>query len=166
MSIPSRALVDALRATADRLSGGARYNWTHMGACNCGHLAQTVTELSAAEIHAMALERRGDWRDQVLQDEAQPEYCPTSGLPMEQLVERLLQLGLTRADLAHLERLSDKQVLRAVPEAERPLDYRRRSHVVLYMRTLAEQLERRLEAELQGVREEGRPRQRAPETVG
>ena len=41
----------ALRATADRLAApDARYEWGHMGGCNCGHLAQTVTTLSRAEI--------------------------------------------------------------------------------------------------------------------
>ncbi len=38
-------LIEALRRTAARLATGAEYRWTHMGSCNCGHLAQTVTEL-------------------------------------------------------------------------------------------------------------------------
>ena len=43
MARPSRRLIDALRATARRLEDGARYEWGHMGRCNCGHLAQTLT---------------------------------------------------------------------------------------------------------------------------
>ena len=152
MTTPSRTLVDALRATADRLDGGAHYTWTHMGACNCGHLAQTVTELSAAEIHRMALEKAGDWHEQVI------DHCPTSGLPMDHLIDRLLELGLTRPDLAHLERLSAPEVLRELPEAERALDYRRRTHVVRYMRALADLLERRLGAHLASVAAEGTAR--------
>jgi hypothetical protein len=142
MAIPSRTLVDALRATADRLDGGARYNWTHMGACNCGHLAQTVTELSPAEIHAIALEKAGDWHQQVI------DHCPASGLPMDHLIDALLELGLTRADLAHLERLSGPEVRARLSPAEPALDYRRRSHVVTYMRAFADLLEERLEAEI------------------
>ncbi|MEL6185576.1 MAG: hypothetical protein AAFU79_13220 [Myxococcota bacterium] len=152
MAVPSRTLIDALRSTADRLGGGAKYNWTHMGACNCGHLAQTVTEFSAAEIHAIALEKAGDWHEQVI------DHCPASGLPMDHLIHTLLELGLSRADLAHLERLSGAEVLRALPEGQRELDYRRRSHVVLYMRTLADVLEARLTTELARVAEGGEVR--------
>lgn len=158
MTVPSRALIEALRTTADRIHGGARYQWTHMGACNCGHLAQTVTELSAAEIHAMALRKQGDWRDQVLEDEATPEYCPTSGLPMDALIERLLDLGLTRRDLAHLERLSDPAVLRELPVGGRTLDYRRRTHVVAYMHAFATKLERQLTGAVDAVRASGQVR--------
>lgn len=150
MAVPSRTLIDALRSTADRLGGGAKYTWTHMGACNCGHLAQTVTQFSAAEIHAMALEKAGDWHEQAL------DHCPASGLPMDHLIDTLLELGLSRSDLAHLERLSSPEVLRALPSSEGGrLDYRRRSHVILYMRTLAHVLEARLSAEVSRVAEEG-----------
>ena len=57
-------LIAALRSTARRLEGGARYRWTHMGSCNCGHLAQTLTRLPREEIHRLALERAGDWGEQ------------------------------------------------------------------------------------------------------
>lgn len=161
MAIPSRTLIDALRATADRLAGGARYTWTHMGACNCGHLAQTVTELSAEEIHAIALEKVGDWHQQVI------DHCPASGLPMDHLIDALLELGLSRADLAHLERLSSPEVLRALPPESRELSFRRRSHVVRYMRAFADLLEARLLEELARATVGGRPRSvaRDPETV-
>ena len=39
----AKTLAEALRVTAKRISSGDRYKWTHMGACNCGHLAQTIT---------------------------------------------------------------------------------------------------------------------------
>lgn len=165
MAIPSRALIDALRTTADRLTGGARYTWTHMGACNCGHLAQTVTELSAEEIHAIALEKVGDWHEQVL------EHCPTSGLPMDCLIDTLLDLGLARADLAHLERLSNPDVLRRLPAEDRSLSFRRRSHVVTYMRAFADLLEERLGEEVCRVAAQGTARERlvperaSPESV-
>lgn len=109
-----------------------------MGACNCGHLAQTVSSMSAAQIHAIAMEKRGDWHDQVV------EHCPTSGLPMDHLIDSLVELGLDHRDLAHLERLSCPDVLRLVPVEERPLSYRRRSHVVRYLRALAELAESRM----------------------
>jgi hypothetical protein len=102
MASPTPELISALRATANRLSDGTAYQWTHMGACNCGHLAQTVTRKSASEIHA---------------------------------------LGLYIEDIIHLERLSDPEVLVVLPPGKRPLNHKHRDHVVLYLRTWADQLE-------------------------
>lgn len=151
-------LVEALRATARRLDAGAPYRWTHMGACNCGHLAQTVTRLSAAEIHRRALERDGDWTRQARRhgrpggghgrrDDARApreiELCPATGTAMDDVFDALLALGLTRSDLRHLEALSDPRVLRRLPAGRRPLDKRSRADAVLYLRTWADRLEER-----------------------
>ncbi|HSI06658.1 MAG: hypothetical protein ACAI38_17000 [Myxococcota bacterium] len=131
MAKATSALHDALMRTAARLRGGATYQWSHMGACNCGHLAQTVTRVSRAELHAMALERAGDWSEQVV------EYCPTSGLPIDHVIATMLTIGLTTEDLAHLERLTAPEVLELLPPDERQLDYRKRDDVVRYLETWA-----------------------------
>lgn len=129
----------ALRVTAERIQSGAEFRWTHMGACNCGHLAQTVTRLSAAELRRIALEKRGDWAEQAL------EHCPSSGYPIDHVIETLLGLGLTRQDLAHLERLSDATVLRRLPaELRTRLSFRERDHVVAYLTAWSEYLAERL----------------------
>lgn len=142
MARPTPEIVRTLRATAGRLRLGARYRWTHMGSCNCGHLAQTVTRLSPAEIHRRALEKSGDWAQQ------SRDYCPTSGYPMDHIFQELLDLGFTRADLSHLERLSDPKVLRHLPRSDssRHVDHRRREDVVLYLETWAGLLEMEIEA--------------------
>ena len=138
MALAHPRLIEALRQTATRLESGADYRWTHMGSCNCGHLAQTVTQLSPQEIHRRALARAGDWTDQAR------EYCPTSGYPLDHVLEALLELGLDLSDLEHLERLSDARVLRRLPaEERRRFDRRQRAHVVLYLRAWADQLEER-----------------------
>lgn len=134
-------LVEALRATAARLQAGAEYRWTHMGSCNCGHLAQTVTRLSPAEIHRLALQKPGDWGEQAVEYRPPTEYCPTSGLPIDHVIQALLDLGLSRDDLRHLERLSDVEVLRRLPVERRNLDQRQRRDVVVYLRTWADLLE-------------------------
>ena len=54
-------IINALRKTASQLENGHRYEWGHMGSCNCGNLAQTITDFSRAEIQKYALEKRGDW---------------------------------------------------------------------------------------------------------
>ena len=133
------SLAEALRVTAQRISTGDRYQWTHMGACNCGHLAQTVTFNTPEELHAIALQRAGDWSEQTR------EYCPTSGYPLDFVIGALLELGATLQELRDLERLNDPQVLKRIPvDRRRDLDHRSREDVVLYMETWAEQLEERV----------------------
>ena len=63
MAQPTLPVIQALRNTAHRLAT-APYQWGHMGSCNCGHLAQTITRLTKAEIHARAMQRYGDWERQ------------------------------------------------------------------------------------------------------
>ena len=130
-------LAYALRTTATRLEEGAYYQWTNQGACNCGHLAQTLTTKSRAEIHSMALEKAGDWAEHVV------DYCPTSRYPIDHVISTMLEAGLTRSDLSDLERLRSNAVRVRLPEGRRNLDYRRREDVVLYMRTWADLLEER-----------------------
>lgn len=142
-SRPTMTLVEALRVTADRLAEGeVRFRWTHMGACNCGHLTQTVTARSAADIHALALQKAGDWGEQAR------EYCPTSGYPIDHIIDQLLALGLSTDDLYHLERLDDARVLKQLPRGERHLDFRRREDVVRYLRAWADLIEARAPAPL------------------
>ena len=128
----SRDLAHALRATADRLESNASFMWGHMGACNCGQLAQTVTGLTGAEIHRAALEREGEWERQA------NEYCPTSGLLVDHILAVMFELGLTRADVRNLERLADPRVLARVG---RPLRFNRREDAVVYLRVWADLLE-------------------------
>ena len=65
MARPSIKLVLALRETALRLSApSVRYEWSHFGHCNCGHLAQTLTGLSPKLIYDAAFQRAGDWGEQ------------------------------------------------------------------------------------------------------
>ena len=134
--IVPQSLAEALRVTARRLAQGDRYRWTHMGACNCGHLAQTVTFNTPAALHEFALERAGDWAEQTR------EYCPTSGYPLDYVISALLDLGATLQELRDLERLRDEKVLRRIPaERRREMDHRSRADVILYMETWAELVE-------------------------
>lgn len=139
MAHASSLLVSALRETARRLRDGAPYAWGHHGQCNCGHLAQVVTPFSAAELQRYAAQsRRGEWT------ELARDYCPVSGAPVDLVLENLLALGLTPTDVHHLEYLSDRAVLRALPGGFRWLRRNRRDDVVLYLDTLAQGLEDRL----------------------
>ncbi len=134
--------IEVLRETARRLAGGAHYDWSHQGSCNCGHLVQTVTRLTRAEIHALALEKAGDWGEKVI------DYCPRSGYPIDHVITTLLELGFTRGDLYHLERLSSPTVLAEIPDETKPLQRNRREHVIRYLQAWADRLERLWLAEM------------------
>ena len=125
-------LIAAIEKTVAKLSNGAAYQWGHMGACNCGNLAQELTSFSKAEIHQYAMQRHGDWNEQLL------DYCPTSGFPMDLMISKMLDQGLTLDDLAHLERLSDPQILSQIPKEKRDqMNKNSRLDAILYMETWA-----------------------------
>jgi hypothetical protein len=135
MAFANLQLVNALRATANKLEQGNAYQWGHMGSCNCGNLAQTITHFTKEEIHRFAMERKGDWSEQVL------EFCPSSGYPMDMIIQKMMEIGLTRNDLMHLEHLSDQTVLQKLPQEKRYLNKNSKEDAILYMRTMANILE-------------------------
>lgn len=132
MAKPNPDLIAAIERTISNLQQGASYQWGHMGACNCGNLAQELTKFSKAEIHQFAMQRHGDWNEQLI------DYCPTSGYPMDMMVSKMLEYGLTIDDLSHLERLSDPIILSRIEKEKRDqLNKNRREDVVFYLQTWA-----------------------------
>jgi hypothetical protein len=127
-------LVSAIRRAADNISAGDGYEWGHMGRCNCGHLARELTSLSAADIQRYAMEKSGDWADQVL------DFCPTSGMTMDWLISELSSYGLSHRDLIDLERLSNAEVLESAGSIE--LSKNNAADVAHYMNTWAGILEK------------------------
>ena len=138
MARSSIKIVQVLRETAKRIKQGAPYQWGHMGSCNCGHLAQTITKLSKGEIHKAAMQRYGDWSEQLR------DYCPQSGLPLNEMIDSMLELGFTRSDLINLERLKAPEVLAQLPEKHKYLKHNLRDDVVLYLNTWANLIEKDL----------------------
>lgn len=144
MTKPSPELINALRKTARNLKNGASYQWGHMGSCNCGNLAQELTSISRREIHEYALRNRmGDWSEQT------EAYCANSNAPMDLVISKMLEKGLTVNDLQHLEKLSDQQVLRRLPLEQRYLKHNRREDVILYLQTWAEMLEEQISEKIE-----------------
>ena len=138
MARASLPLIDALRRTASKIQEGAPYQWGHMGSCNCGNLAQEITKLSKAQIHAYAMQGHGDWNEQL------NDYCETSQIPMDLLVHEMLTFGFSMEDLKNLERLADKDILACLPLESRYLKHNVRNDVVLYLKTWANMLEEKL----------------------
>jgi hypothetical protein len=138
MAQPSIELITALKNTAAKLEKSNYYQWGHMGLCNCGFLTQEITSLTKEEIHTRAMQRHGDWTEQL------NDYCPTSGLPIDQIIQKMLAFGFDAEDLKHLERLSSPMVLRALPVGERNLKQNVKADVVKYLRAWAGLLEEEL----------------------
>jgi len=127
-------LINALRLTAQRLQAGVPYEWGHMGRCNCGHLLQTVTNLSAGEIVAAADYALDEWSEHAR------DYCAGTGHNVESLFLTLQRLGFDYQDVIYLENLTDGRVLRRLGE-RRHLRRNVVGDVVLYLNTLADLLE-------------------------
>ncbi|MFM9836649.1 MAG: hypothetical protein ACKVOQ_00210 [Cyclobacteriaceae bacterium] len=142
MAKPGLEIVSVLRTTAKKIEASNSYQWGHMGLCNCGFLAQEITHFTKAEIHQRAMQRHGDWTEQL------NDYCPTSGLPMDDLISELLSFGFDANDLKHLEKLSDGKVLRLIPVDQRDLKHNLKKDVVKYLKTWANLLEEELVANI------------------
>jgi hypothetical protein len=138
MARPTPELINALRRTARNLKNGAPYQWGHMGGCNCGNLAQELTKLNRDQIHKYAMQRYGDWNEQV------EDYCSTSKMPIDLIINEMLNAGLILEDLKHLEKLDDRQVLLRLPLEARHLRHNVRDDVVAYMNTWANMLEEQI----------------------
>jgi len=127
-------LIKALRETADRLNNGARYEWGHMGRCNCGHLVQTLTDMTDIEIAESVDYQLNEWTEHA------NDYCDGSRTKVQDLFDTLGGFGLGPEDLRHLEHLSDRRILQRI-DGRQELRKNVVSDVSLYMRTMADVLE-------------------------
>jgi hypothetical protein len=128
-------LISALRETAARLSTGARYEWGHMGRCNCGHLVQTITSMTDYEIVKSIDFELDEWTEHA------KDYCPGTGHKVEDLFVALQNVGFYQEDVIHLENLSDGRVLERLEDGPRYLRRNNVEDVTLYMITMADLLE-------------------------
>ena len=138
MAKVSIQLVQVLKNTARNINGNPIYQWGHMGACNCGFLAQEVTKLTKEEIHRRAMQRHGDWTEHL------NDYCQINGLPFDDVISELIAFGFDSVDLKHLEKLSDPNILRTIPPAERNLRHNIKQDVVKYLKAWINLLEEEL----------------------
>jgi hypothetical protein len=138
MATPSIKLIEAFRGTARRLRNGAHYAWGHHGACNCGNLLQVITPLTEGEILRYAHTGTGEWT------ELAEEYCGTAQVPVNTLLSKLEQAGLTPTDIHHIEYLTDKKILHQLPGGFRWLKRNVREDVIDYFEAFADLLEKEL----------------------
>ena len=138
MAKASIKLVAALRETARRLRNGANYSWGHHGACTCGNLLQVLTPLTEGEILRYAHTAVGEWTELAV------EYCATSNAPVNLVMSKLEQAGLTPVDIRHIEYLTDPEVLAHLSGGFRWLKKNVREDVIIYFETFAHLLEEQL----------------------
>jgi len=131
-------LIKALRETADRLTTGVKYEWGHMGRCNCGHLVQTITKMTDREIVQSVDNELNEWTEHAR------EYCDTTNSKAEALFDELREIGFDYEDVIKLEYLSDRKVLQRLGGGPVYLRNNSVKDVVLYMDTMAEMLEEEL----------------------
>ena len=122
-------LEKVLLKTIERLTTKSKYQWTHQGNCNCGHVIQSVTGMSPGKIHNIALTGPGEWVDHA------KKYCKTSGLPVDDLISKLLSIGIKIDEIAHLEWLSDPSIIRYVPNSMKPLSHNKKEDLIYYLKT-------------------------------
>ena len=145
MANPNTFLINALRETANKLAKGADYAWGNHGACNCGNLLQVITALNRTEILRLAHTGVGEWT------ELAEDYCGISQVPVDQLIGHLMEAGLTPSDIHNIEYLEDREVLERLPGGFRWLMRNERTDVILYLKTMADILEDKLNAELSAL---------------
>ena len=138
MAKASFELIDALRKTANHLKNGADYAWGNHGCCNCGNLLQTVANLSKEEILTYAHTGFGEWTELAM------EFCPVSDVPVNLLIKKLTDIGLTPTDIHNLEYLEDRSVLEKLPGGFRWLKRNQKADVIIYFETYAQVLEDQL----------------------
>jgi hypothetical protein len=138
MAHPNSALIEGLRTAAAGLVNGNYYAWGHHGACNCGHLLQATTQLTKEEIVTYAHTGIGEWT------ELAQENCAVTDAPINLLLTKLQQLGLTPTDIHNIEYLEDREVLNRLPGGFRWLKRNVRTDVILYFETMANMLEEKL----------------------
>lgn len=128
-------LICALRETSKRLTDGAKYEWGHMGRCNCGHLIQTLTDMSDYEIVKTVDFQLDEWSEHA------KDYCEGTGQKLDDIFLTLQDVGFSYEDVIHLENLSDKRVLHRLQGETRYLRRNNVQDVTLYMETMADMLE-------------------------
>ena len=138
MARPTQTTVEILKRTSARIELSNQYQWGHMGLCNCGFLAQEITHIRKEDIHSRAMERSGDWNEQL------NDYCPTSGMLMDDIITQMLETGFGIDDLKHLENLSDPQILQHIPPNKRHLRRNEKGNVVHYLNAWRDLLEQEL----------------------
>jgi hypothetical protein len=79
-----------------------------MDRCNCGHLVQTLMDMTDIEIVQSVDYQLDEWTEHA------KDYCAGSRAKVQDLFDTLKNFGLSPDDMRHLEHLSDKWILNRI----------------------------------------------------
>jgi hypothetical protein len=135
-------LIKHLRQAAERVLEPG-YNHGNYERCNCGILAQCVTGFGAGHMKhgelwnaikpVVSLVGGGSW------GYVAEFYCSETNRLFSEVIESLLDIGITAKDIANLENLSDEKIVAQVGLG--PLTKDNPQHVAKYLEAWADILE-------------------------
>ena len=136
----TQQLIDGLLTAADWIeSGKVEYKWGSSESCNCGILAQVITGLPAEEI---------DINEATWSKESQ-RVCKLTGIPLNEIIEELMNVGMTPTDFVNLEFLVHDGKIPDNWWTDNPKEapYAQKENVIKYMRDWAANLQKELNNE-------------------
>lgn len=142
MGVVRKKLMNFLEKSVHLLRNSPHYEWGHSGSCNCGHLAQAITEQSPAQIHRWSQEKAGDWSEKA------KAYCQSSGYKIDAVISTMLSQGLRLEDIQHIEYLSHPEVVSQLPAGKRSLRRNNKEDVILYFETWIQVLQQQASGSL------------------
>jgi hypothetical protein len=118
-------LIGALRLAIDALQNGTiHYDWAEQCSCNMGVVAQAVLKVDVNELDDLRdslfdklakinKERKNENKEQFDRTwkNAIQLGCPLTGERLPEIIKRLEECGMTRADMVHLEYLENPAIL-------------------------------------------------------
>jgi alpha-amylase/alpha-mannosidase (GH57 family) len=105
--------IDALKKTLHVLENDlVRYSWSGSESCNCGVLAQCVTNRTENTLnHLVSAPRVGFSTDNLGPWAKWANHCQITGIPFNDVMKTLADCGFTWNEIKHLENLSDKSIV-------------------------------------------------------
>lgn len=122
-------LIKAIRETIIDLEEGRKhYEWSECESCNCGLLAQNICGIDREQLTKKFGESPmscGVWSDDV-------RFCTRTGDPIGEVIQKMLDVGLSAKDIQNLEYLSDPEILKeagyeSMSRSEKP-------HLIAYLK--------------------------------
>lgn len=136
-----RKLIDALRSAANKVEKNKTiYNWNQRQTCNCGVVAQEITNISITDLtdQMLMITHLGrTWTEL-----SSLNTCSVTGSSIQDILSKLDAAGLKRSDFTELEYLSNPDILKlANINTFQPQYYENRDNFVKYARAWADMLE-------------------------
>jgi len=115
-------LISRLKLAISALRDGTiHYDWYKHESCNCGVVAQALLGKNREEVQKLfnpvlagmqEYKKGSDSQINLTWKEGVGLYCPITGRSMHDIFNQLMDAGLSKADMAHLEYMSNPAILK------------------------------------------------------